>query len=152
MLACLSAVETEESENTLAALLQPLDTTTTTTTTAENKATSVKRSNNNSDGSAAAAGKSRATDNHRHGRRTVEYLGQDDPRLRARNRHGHTALHIATFTQSPTAVRMLLEAGADCTVVDKAGRTAMQAALNVVGKVRGLREGFDACLKLLQER
>ncbi|CAN0576397.1 unnamed protein product, partial [Ectocarpus sp. 12 AP-2014] len=48
----------------------------------------------------------------------------------ARNRHGHTALHCAAFSQSPTAVRLLLEAGADCTIGDKAGRTAVEVALN----------------------
>ncbi|CAN0355367.1 unnamed protein product, partial [Ectocarpus fasciculatus] len=128
MVACLSAVETEASAATLNALLQPrLTTTTTTTTGPSNKAASAPPQNN------AAAGDGKAP---------VGLLGPDDPRLVARNRHGHTALHCAAFSQSPTAVRLLLEAGADCTIGDKAGRTAVEVALNLnKKKATALREG-----------
>ncbi|CAM9782391.1 unnamed protein product, partial [Hapterophycus canaliculatus] len=81
-------------------------------------------------------------------------------RLAARNRHGHTALHCAAFAQSPTAVRLLLEAGADCTIGDKAGRTAVEVALNLsTRRTTALREGARGgsasaaeCLRLLKER
>lgn len=124
MVACLSAVETEASATTLAALLRP------------------------SKGDGDGEGRGGAS------------LGPDDPRLCARNRHGHTALHCAAFAQSPTAVRKLLDAGADCTVGDKAGRTAVEVSLNLVGKKKmALREGArggsehaSGCLRLLEER
>lgn len=54
---------------------------------------------------------------------------------------------------------MLLEAGADCTVGDKAGRTAVEVALNLEGKKSALREGARGgsapaaeCVKLLKQR
>lgn len=159
MLACLGAEEKTKSMETLKALLQPLDSTPNSntankltaegpTTSSNGAATRGKASKRSSSVPAAPT----SNGSHTSEGEGVPYLGPDDPRLRARNRHGHTVLHIATFTHSPTAVRMLLEAGADCTVVDKTGRTAMQAALNIVRKGGGQREGFDTCLKLLQRR
>lgn len=55
---------------------------------------------------------------------------------------------------------MLLEAGADCTIGDKAGRTAVEVALNLsTRRSTALREGARGgstsaaeCLKLLKER
>lgn len=55
---------------------------------------------------------------------------------------------------------MLLQVGADCTIVDKAGRTAVEVALNLnKTKTTALREGARGgsapaaeCLKLLKER
>ncbi|CAM9663838.1 unnamed protein product, partial [Ectocarpus sp. 4 AP-2014] len=145
MVACLSAVETEASSATLNALLQPR---LTTTTGPSNKATSAPPRKT---GSYASEG---------NGKAPVAVLGPDDPRLVARNRHGHTALHCAAFSQSPTAVRLLLEAGADCTIGDKAGRTAVEVALNLnKKKATALREGARGgsapaaeCLRLLKER
>lgn len=132
MLACLSAVETAASGDTLTALLQPR---------ADPSTTRYQSSKTGSAGN-------------------TPFLGPDDPRLRARNRHGHTCLHIAAFAQSKTAVRKLLEAGADCTVADKAGRTAMEVAMEQVEKRnQELREGprggsgcASACLTLLRDR
>lgn len=133
MVACLSAEETEASAATIAALLQPH---------------SDKTSSGDSTTNATTSKSSRKYS-----------LGPDDPRLLSRNRHGHTALHCAAFAQSPTAVRMLLEAGADCTVGDKAGRTAVEVALNLEGKKSALREGARGgsapaaeCVKLLKQR
>lgn len=139
MLACLSAVETEASAATLSALLQPKPS----SSDPYDERTALLSSPK---AAAAAAG--------------GPALSPDDPRLVARNRHGHTALHCAAFAQSPTAVRMLLAAGADCTVGDKAGRTAVEVALNLNKKsATALREGprggsgpAAECLRLLQER
>lgn len=55
---------------------------------------------------------------------------------------------------------MLLRAGADCTIADKAGRTAVEVALNLnQTRATALREGARGgsapaaeCLKLLTER
>lgn len=146
MVACLSAVETEASSATLNALLQPR---LTTTTGPSNKGTSAPPPRKT--GSYASAGDGKAPG---------AVLGPDDPRLVARNRHGHTALHCAAFSQSPTAVSLLLKAGADCTIGDKAGRTAVEVALNLnKKKATALREGARGgsapaaeCLRLLKER
>lgn len=115
MVACLSAVETEASAETLSALLQPLP----------SDSGDVDKSKDHMKGDSA---RRRAEDGG------TCFLGPDDPRLRARNRHGHTALHCAAFGQSPTAVRKLLEAGADVTVRDKAGRTAVKIAMEKLEK------------------
>lgn len=131
MLACLSAKENEATAATLAAMLE---------IPASSKATA--------QGSSGGGGES-----------SKFPLGPDDPRLRASNRHGHTALHCAAFASSPTAVRMLLEAGADCTMGDKAGRTAFDVAMNLAGKKTPVREAGRGgstpaveCLALLRER
>ena len=132
MLACLSADETGKTTATLAAMLEPLP----------------------------LSSDNRAQDGGEGERRSKFPLGLDDPRLRASNRHGHTALHCAAFASCPTAVRMLLEAGADCTVGDKAGRTAYDVALNLAGKKTPVREAGRGggstpaaeCLDLLRNR
>lgn len=178
MVACLSAVETEASAETLSALLQPL----------QSNTDVGDKSKNHIAGSNGGDSGRRAGGSHRRRLESEEaaYLGPDDPRLRARNRHGHTALHCAAFGQSQTAVRKLLEAGADVTATDKAGRTAVKIALEKVDKEKqaasataaaafvGIREslgvgGIDKdrvnglgrgggvaaateCLKLLQDR
>lgn len=137
MVACLSAVETSASAATLSALLQP-------------------RPSGSFSDNAKTAALSLPPSN----KSSVLTLGPDDPRLVARNRHGHTALHCAAFAQSPTAVRMLLRAGADCTIGDKAGRTAVEVALNLNTKsATVLREGARGgsapaaeCLRLLKDR
>ena len=141
MVACLSAVETEASSETIAALLQP-------------------RSDKVSSGGSTATSWSGGSGSGSGSKLSRKfYLGPDDPRLLSRNRHGHTALHCAAFAQSPTAVRLLLEAGADCTVGDKAGRTAVDVALNLEGKKTALREGARGgsapaaeCVRLLKQR
>lgn len=132
MIACLSAVESEVSASTIVSLLQ-------------------KQSFYNKSSSYGRSSDERAL--------KPAVLGPDDPRLRARNRHGHTALHCSVFAQSPTAVRMLLEAGSDCTIADRAGRTAVEVALNLAGKKTALREGARGgsapaaeCLSLLKKR
>lgn len=132
MLACLSAKENEATAATLAAMLE---------IPSSLKATAL--------GGSSGGG----------GEGSKFPLGPDDPRLRASNRHGHTALHCAAFASSPTAVRMLLEAGADCTMGDKAGRTAFDVAMNLAGKKTPVREAGRGgstpaveCLALLRER
>lgn len=67
MVACLSAVQTEASAATLAALLQPK-------LGGSSSSSSIRRSTTGPDKS------------------SVSVLGPEDPRLVARNRHGHTAL------------------------------------------------------------
>lgn len=147
MVACLSAVETEASAATISALLQPRPSG---SAPGDNKAALPP----------APSPSNKPTTTTTTSKSSVLPLGPDDPRLVARNRHGHTALHCAAFAQSPTAVRMLLRAGADCTIGDKAGRTAVEVALNLNKKsATVLREGprggsapAAECLRLLKDR
>ncbi|KAA0149888.1 hypothetical protein FNF31_07146 [Cafeteria roenbergensis] len=63
--------------------------------------------------------------------------------INARNKLGHTALHEACVADNTGAVAELLEAGADWSVVDKNGETALMAA-----SVNG---SFEAAQLLLRE-
>ena len=158
MVACLSAVETETSAATLSALLQPRPSSSSSSSSSDDQKSPLLQPSESPKTTATTTTTTTTTNSSMSSPALT--LGPDDPRLVARNRHGHTALHCAAFAQSPTAVRMLLRAGADCTIGDKAGRTAVEVALNLNKKsATVLREGprggsapAAECLRLLKER